>query len=179
MSTIFFFNNLNVEKKGQRAGSMDFKQEIHQNHSLEGWKVGDVFVFFFTLSHISCGTHCHRMWGTTKRCSMKKKKIFPVIHSANTGGAEQGAAGLCSESLKGCSPFLPEWVIQFHHTQMQKPFQWLWASFFCVLSIWSRQGEEFIVNSPQLPGLFWIWVIRKSKLAGEMVSSHLGSSMNS
>lgn len=66
----FFLNNLNVEKKGQRAGSMDFKQEIHQNHSLEGWKVGDVFGFFFTLSHISCGTHCHRMWGTTKRCSM-------------------------------------------------------------------------------------------------------------
>lgn len=88
------------------------------------WKINllEGIFFFFILSHIRCRTHCHRMWGTTKRCSMSLGKIFPVIQQilGEQNREQLGSAG--SESLKGSSPFLPEWVVQFHPIEMQKPF---------------------------------------------------------
>lgn len=84
---------------------------------------------FFTQSHINHGTRCHRMWWTTKRCSMslgKSSQWFSLQILGEQNWEQLGSA--LSESLRGSSPFLPEWVTQSHHIEMQKPFQRLWAS---------------------------------------------------
>lgn len=65
--------------------------------------------FFFTLSHISCGTHCHRMWGTTKRCSMKKKNL-PSDSLCKYWGSRAGGSSWAVLWEPERMQSLPAWV---------------------------------------------------------------------
>lgn len=116
---------------------------------------------FCTQSHVNCGTHCHRMWWTTRRCTMSLGKSLQWFSPKLLGEQNKEQLSSAAEPALERTQPPPAWVgdtLQSHWDAKTLPMALDLLYLSAVLFVFGTgSGEEFGLNSPPTTRVILDW----------------------